>query len=1589
MAKKSRPSMLNTLWQPRAKAKKRTAAKSRRLPRAFESLEPRNLLAVTTFQEGVGGYAGTQDTVLYSISPTVNFGAETGISVDQQDVAGVRQGLLQFANIFGSGSGQVPLGSTITSATITFSVFNDSNAAMQMSFYRMNVGWDQSTATWSSFGSIGGVQASEGEAEGLPPDGVQYDATTGTKVVDVTTSLRHWATGESNFGWLIESAATNGWDFNTSEAAQANRPILTVNYTPPAGAGQFQFLNLLPSHTEGDAGTSNATLQIARIGGTNGAASVDYTIAAGGATPATAGADFVAAGPITVNFADGQSVASISVTINGDTILEGFETLTVTLSNATGGATVSGSAGVATLTIGDDDALINEVLANITNATTDETDREYIELIGTPGASLDGYFFVVFEGEGEEEENAGAGSGIADLVVDLAGQTFGANGLLVITPTNWAYQSLKDAQTNQLKTARLDGVGGRIEDSSQTYALIRSATPIVEGTDYDTVGAYASDLATASSSNDLNGVREGVGILDTGPFAPGGGAQMVDSVGVVEGGGNDRDRVLTTREANHPGIHVHQPDGFGTDASVASDAVSRRQGQKTPNSIGVWFNGDIPNGTATPIAYPAGTANNRTPVSVTAPAGAVITPGSLNILRNVFLTVAATSVDESAGTVTLTVNRSGDASQAITVGYHTIDGTAKAGLDYANSAGQLNFAIGDSSEDIVIPILTDSVAEGFESFTVQITSPTAPFLVTVSTARVTINDGDVLVKTFQQGDANGYAGTRDTVLNSIQPTDAFGIASTVVVDEQAGTLTGTDARPTQGLLKFADIFGAAASQIPVGSQIFSGFLTLNVLNPTGADAAVRFFRMLQDWDETTATWSDPQGSLGAALVNGVTPDDVEASVEADFVPLPGASGLVEIPIDRDTLQAWANGSLPNFGWSIVSNSGNDWSFASSDGLSEIAPKLTILYTDPTATAGTFGFSDADYKVNEGGAATITVHRVGGSTGAAAVDWALSVGTAQLADVTGPTSGTVNFAAGELFKSFTVATFNDNVLEANETVNLTLSGAGLSLDPEKTVASLLIRDNDFSATSPAVLLSEILINSPGLDSGVEYAELVGTAGAGLGSLYFVVINGDVGEGEGSTDLVVDLGAFANGANGTTIITALNNWGFAVHSGTTQIALAALDSEIIANDTATYALVYSPLSRLHVGAFDYDWDNDGSLDLPVGAVIVDSVGNKDNGALDQTYGPAANVVLSAAHPNLFVADGISRLRGNTLRNNASAWFRGDLTTTFSTADDQLVYDAVNAFGLPVAGAAMTPGEINTGTAVDSPLVSLTGITPNAPVGTVTLTFNGPVSQFLDQGGFIGVSISDASGGAIPGVDSKPAVAGLETNALTLSFTGSAVIGGKLPAGNYQLNFTGNSLIGNGRAVDAANTATATGSNFEFEFTVTASPGMVGDYDGSGQVDGHDFLSWQRQLGSPAVPSGSGADGNKSGTVDGPDLGVWAANFGAPGAIEAAVPAAPVVAAAPAEGALPLDPALVDLAMAASGFRPSARAAAGQSASAYRPMLLAARQTAIVTHTALALVFEDDGYNLAATRGQYRPVDDLFAEIEELGSPLRRAL
>jgi hypothetical protein len=78
------------------------------------------------------------------------------------------------------------------------------------------------------------------------------------------------------------------------------------------------------------------------------------------------------------------------------------------------------------------------------------------------------------------------------------------------------------------------------------------------------------------------------------------------------------------------------------------------------------------------------------------------------------------------------------------------------------------------------------------------------------------------------------------------------------------------------------------------------------------------------------------------------------------------------------------------------------------------------------------------------------------------------------------------------------------------------------------------------------------------------------------------------------------------------------------------------------------------------------------------------------------------------------------------------------------------------------------------------------------------------------------------------------------------------------------------------------------------VVAPPLLPGDYDRDNDVDGFDFLLWQRQLGAATMPYAE-ADGDGNRIVAGGDLSVWRDNFGAP---EAATAAAAASASGPGQ-------------------------------------------------------------------------------------------
>jgi hypothetical protein len=103
----------------------------------------------------------------------------------------------------------------------------------------------------------------------------------------------------------------------------------------------------------------------------------------------------------------------------------------------------------------------------------------------------------------------------------------------------------------------------------------------------------------------------------------------------------------------------------------------------------------------------------------------------------------------------------------------------------------------------------------------------------------------------------------------------------------------------------------------------------------------------------------------------------------------------------------------------------------------------------------------------------------------------------------------------------------------------------------------------------------------------------------------------------------------------------------------------------------------------------------------------------------------------------------------------------------------------------------------------------------------------------------------------------------------FAGSSTIapGGQLALGN---------LFSTGGAQDVVGRFSTQDGLINVLKVEFSTAGLAGDYDADADVDGADFLVWQRAFGSNVTP-GTGADGDSSGTIGAGDLTVWRNNFG----------------------------------------------------------------------------------------------------------------
>jgi aldose sugar dehydrogenase len=128
----------------------------------------------------------------------------------------------------------------------------------------------------------------------------------------------------------------------------------------------------------------------------------------------------------------------------------------------------------------------------------------------------------------------------------------------------------------------------------------------------------------------------------------------------------------------------------------------------------------------------------------------------------------------------------------------------------------------------------------------------------------------------------------------------------------------------------------------------------------------------------------------------------------------------------------------------------------------------------SASASSFQFGSASLNVAEtAGTIAVTVTRSGSTASPASVNYTVSGGTAVSASDFVAGSGTLSFAAGETFKTFSVSIVDDLYVEGNETVNLSLSApsSGAFLGSPNSATLTIFNNDNISALPPQLVLEE--------------------------------------------------------------------------------------------------------------------------------------------------------------------------------------------------------------------------------------------------------------------------------------------------------------------------------------------------------------------------------------------------------------------------------------------------------------------------------------------------------------------------------------
>lgn len=595
----------------------------------------------------------------------------------------------------GSPTGGATIG-TPSSATAT--ITNDDNAgAIQFTAATFGPFAESAGAvsfTLSRTGGTSGATSATCSVHNSSTAQAPADFSLGTSVVSwangeggsrsCTAAIVDDVTQENAETIVLAVAVTSG------QATLGAQTTASAAITDNDNAGIVQFAT--GSHSVSEAGGAY-DIAVMRTGGTSGAVSITCAVSGGTAS----GADYTTSN-MTLSWANGETgTRSCRVTPTNESLVEPDETVTLALQSATGGVTIGAQAST-TLTILNDD-----------NAGT-------IQLTGTSFAVAEGGTFVDITAT-----RTGGSSGAASATCQAANITAGIGDYTLSNATlNWA-----DGESGT-RACRITPVEDSLVEPNETFTV--SLTGIIGAT------AGTPTAATVTITNDdASGTLQ----FTAATFAS-----------TVEGG------TLTYTVSRTGGTAGPVSAACALDAATTATASADFS---LATSIVSWVNGESGNRSCTVTTVNDDLVESSESVVLAlqnVTGGATIgSPGtaSATITDNdnagviAFATSTLGTVSEGAGSIQVTVRRSGGSSGAATATCSMGNGgTATSPADFTLDPATVSWASGESGDrTYTVTIVDDSTVEPAETIVLQLGALTGQAtLGSPSTATLTVTNND-------------------------------------------------------------------------------------------------------------------------------------------------------------------------------------------------------------------------------------------------------------------------------------------------------------------------------------------------------------------------------------------------------------------------------------------------------------------------------------------------------------------------------------------------------------------------------------------------------------------------------------------------------------------------------------------------------------------------------------------------------------------------------------------------------------------------------------------------------------------------------